>query len=231
MPKSARKVDHLFHKNGSPNWYVRLQDPYGGGDKIQSLKTPDKAQAEILASDYIKAHRAKLLAARPRIETMWQHRLEPGREHAAPDGGKIVATDKELIHISHNGSITRTEPNGSPAYQLVGGPPTVRSLAEAFIAADFGAGPGERRAVPTKNGDDAIFETYIKHANISGYSEREAGAVWALYKTLTESKPLKDATRDDGRKLVTHFEGDDPENPKKKSATIQKKIHVAERRL
>ena len=225
MPKSARKVDHLFHKNGSPNWYVRLQDPHGGGDKIQSLKTPDKAQAQILASDYIKAHRAKLLAARPRIETTWQHQLEPGREHAAPNGGKIVATDKELIHISHNGAITRTEPNGSPAHQLVShGPLTVRSLAEAFIEADFGAGRGERRTMPIKNGDDAIFETYIKHANISGYSEREARAVWALYKTLTESKPLKDATRDDGRKLVTHFEGDDPENPKMKSATIQKKL-------
>jgi len=43
--------------------------------------------------------------------------------------------------------------------------------------------------------------------------------VWALYKTLTDSKPLKDATRDDGRKLVQHFEGEGL-----KSATIQKKL-------
>ena len=115
-------------------------------------------------------------------------------------------------------SSTRTEPNGSPAY-IVGDPLTVRSLAEAFIVADFGAGPGERRAVPTKNGDDAIFETYIKHANVTGYSEREARTVWALYKTLTDGKLLKDATRDDGRKLVAHFEGEGV-----KSATIQKKL-------
>ena len=35
--------------------------------------------------------------------------------------------------------------------------------------ADFGDGSGERPTVPTKNGDDAILETYLKHANITGY--------------------------------------------------------------
>ena len=43
--------------------------------------------------------------------------------------------------------------------------------------------------------------------------------MWALYKQLTDSKPLKDATRDDGRKIVQHFEGHGL-----RSATIQKKI-------
>ena len=32
--------------------------------------------------------------------------------------------------------------------------------------------------------------------------------MWALDKELeTDSKPLKDVTRDDGRKVVAHFEG------------------------
>ena len=43
--------------------------------------------------------------------------------------------------------------------------------------------------------------------------------MWALYKQLTDSKPLKDATRDDGRKIVQHFESQGL-----RSATIQKKI-------
>ena len=220
MPKSARKVDHLFHKNGSPNWYVRLQNPYAGSDVIKSLGTPDKAQADILASDHIKAHRTALLAARPRVERTWRHQLEPGREHAAPDGGKILATDKELFHIGHNGTIIRTEPNGGPAYQLVSaGPLTVHSLAEAFLSVDFGTGPAGRRAVPTKSGDDEILEKYITAKKVAGYSEREARAVWTLYRSLTDSKPLKDATYDDGRKLVAHFEGEGL-----KSATIRKKI-------
>jgi hypothetical protein len=43
--------------------------------------------------------------------------------------------------------------------------------------------------------------------------------VWVLYKQLTDGKPLKDATRDDGRKVVQHFESQGL-----RSATIQKKI-------
>jgi len=43
--------------------------------------------------------------------------------------------------------------------------------------------------------------------------------VWQLYKQLTDSKPLKDADRDDGRKLVKYFM-----DKGLKSATIEKKI-------
>ena len=43
--------------------------------------------------------------------------------------------------------------------------------------------------------------------------------MWALFKTLTDGKPLKDRDRDDGRKLVAHFEAQGL-----KSATIEKKI-------
>jgi hypothetical protein len=65
---------------------------------------------------------------------------------------------------------------------------------------------GERPALAVKNSDDALFETYLKHANVSGYYESEARTVGALYKTLTDNKAVKDAPRDDGRKLVAHFE-------------------------
>jgi hypothetical protein len=83
------------------------------------------------------------------------------------------------------------------------GPLTVRSLAEAFIKADFGDGSG-RPTVATKNGDDAIFETYLQHAGVTGYYEREARTAWALFKSLCD-KPLKECDRDDGRKVVQHF--------------------------
>ena len=62
------------------------------------------------------------------------------------------------------------------------------------------------------------FETYLQHANVTGYYKREArnrvGAVQSLC-----DKPLKDATRDDGRKIVQHFEAQGL-----KSASIRKKI-------
>jgi len=210
-----RKTDYLFQRPGSRNWHIKLQSPTGRIEK--SLRTPDRVQAEILALPMIAEHKARLLAARPRLETSWQHQYEPGREHVGPDGGRIIATNRELIYLNHKGAIVRTTPNGSPAHHLVGGPLTVRSLAEAFIKADFGDGSG-RPTVAAKNGDDAIFETYLQHAGVTGYYEREARTVWALFKSLCD-KPLKDATRDDGRKVVQHFESQGL-----RSASIRKKI-------
>jgi hypothetical protein len=92
---------------------------------------------------------------------------------------------------------------------------TVRSLAEAYAEAFTGVRPRRQE----RTADDAIIETYLEHANITGHSERETRAVWALYRQLTDGKPLKDATRDDGRKVVQHFE-----RQGLRSATIQKKI-------
>ena len=52
------------------------------------LRTPDHRQAEVLALPMIAEHKAKLLAARPRLEPTWQYQYEPGREHVGPDGGR-----------------------------------------------------------------------------------------------------------------------------------------------
>ena len=211
-----RRRDYLFKRPNSQHWRVRFQ--MGGRSVEKSLSTPDRAQAEILALPMIAQHKARLLAARLRLETSWKPQYEPGL-HVGSDGGRIFATERELHHLDAEGRSTSTTPNGGLAYQLVGGPLTLRSLAEAVIEADFGEGRGERPTVAAKSADDAILETYLKHANITGYYEREARNVWALYKQLTDSKPLKDADRDDGRKLVTHFEGEGL-----KSATIEKKV-------
>lgn len=88
-----------------------------------------------------------------------------------------------------------------------------------LLPAIFCGGPGGRTKAPTKNSDDQIIETYLEHRRIGGYNASEARAVWQLYKQMTDSKPLKDADRDDGRKLVKHFM-----DKGLKSATIEKKI-------
>lgn len=205
-----RRTDYLFLRPGSRNWHLKLQSPAGRIEK--SLRTPDRVQAEILALPLIAEHKTRLLEARLRLEFTWQHEYEPGREHVGPDGGRIIATDRELIYLDANGVITAKAVNGSDAFQLVGRQKlTVHSLAEAFT--------GVRPRRQERTADDAIIETYLEHAHITGHSERETRAVWALYKQLTDSKPLKDATRDDGRKVVQHFE-----RQGLRSATIQKKI-------
>ena len=213
-----RRTDYLFLRPGSRNWHVKLQSPTGRVER--SLGTPDRVQAEILALPMIAEHKIKLLEARPRLETTWRHKYEPGREHTSPDGERIIAADSELIHLDSEGRITRRSPNGGPAYQLVGRQKlTLRSLVEAFTGDQSPFNDEVRPRRQERTADDSIVETYLKHANIGGHSEHETRAVWALYKQLTDGKPLKDATRDDGRKVVQHFESQGL-----RSATIQKKI-------
>jgi integrase len=211
-----RKTDYLFLRPGSQNWHIKLQFPGFPGHRVErSLRTPDHRQAEVLALPMIAEHKAKLPAARPRVETTWQHEYEPGREHVGPDGGRVIATERELIHLDAKGVITGRAVNGGPAFQLVG---LERRLGLPFPV-PIEVTDKVRPSLAVKNSDDALFETYLKHANVTGYYEREARAVWALYKQLTDSKPLKDADRDDGRKLVEYFEGQQI-----KSATIRKKV-------
>jgi len=205
--RRKRERDYLFQRPGSRNWHIRFQ---GEERTERSLGTADKRQADIIALPLIASHRAKVLARQPRFVTGWWHEYEPGREHALPDGTKIIATNDQLIYIGHNGSIIRTEPNGGPQYTH----PT-RLKEPSFELFD------KERATPTlavKNGDDALFDAYFTHANVGQKYVPEARAVWELYKTLV-NKPLKDASRDDARRLVAHFE-----QQGNKSATIQKKL-------
>jgi integrase len=215
MGRRQRKGGYLFQRPGSPYWWIKLQEP---SNIKRSLGTADRREAEVLALPIIAEHKARLLARRPRLVTTWRHKLDPGREHTGPDGGKILATDKELFYVGHNGTILRTEPNGGPAQRLMAGPYDTQARA-IRAARSLDEAHAVRPKPPVKTGDDALLETYLKHANVTGHFEREARATWALFRRLTDGKALKDCDRDDGRKLVAHFEEQDL-----KSATVQKKI-------
>src|SRR5258706_11166247 len=164
----TRKTDYLFQRPGSANWYVKLQSP--GGRIEKSLGTSDLAQAEILASPFIQAHKVRLLEARPGVQVTWRHRFAPGQEHITSDGERIIADDRELIFLNHNGAIVRKEPNGEFAVAL----PPLREQ-KAIVRRD------EQRQRTATSADDALIETYLKHKNVTGYYEREARAVCALY--------------------------------------------------
>jgi integrase len=205
----ARHGSYIFQRSGSDNLWIKLRSPTGRIEK--SLGTSDRREAEVIALPMIAKHKAALLAARPHL--IWDRKFEPG-EHAGPDGGKIVANERELIYLNHNGSYLRTEPN---AVQMVV-PPYPESSARAVVKFVRSLDDTPRPTAPTKNGDDAILESYLKRQNITGHFEREARATWALFKSLCD-KPLKDADYADGRKLVEHFEAEGL-----KRATIEKKI-------
>ena len=205
----ARHGSYLFQRPGSQNWYVKLRGPTGRVER--SLGTADRREAEVRAGPLVTDHKAALLAARPRFETSQWYEYEPGRQHAGPDGLPIIATTESLIFLDADGAIRETTPNGGLQYRH----PT-RLKEPSFELFDKVRAVA---ALPKKNSDDELLETYLKHRSITGHFEREARNVWALYKRLTDSKPLKDADREDGRKLVAHFEGEGL-----KSATIEKKV-------
>ena len=223
---------YLFKRPDSQNWCIRFRYPPPGREveingKIElreviekSLGTPDIKQAEILAHPLIGQHKAALLALKPRLEVNWRREYEPGL-HDAPKGERVAATERELTFYSADGKLLRTSPNGGPEMQIVNlehrlGIPSVGSRMIQFDEKEV------RKAAAVKTDDDAIIETYLKnakHGPVTGYDEREARAVWSLFKMLTDGKRSKDCDRDDGRKLVTHFE-----EQELKSATIEKKI-------
>ena len=99
---------------------------------------------------------------------MWQRQYEPRPlPYPGPDGGLIVATERELTFYDAAGKLLRTEPNGAPAHQLVGGPLNLRPLANAYLEADneaFG-NRGWRPAV-TKSVDDAILDSYLNFKSV-----------------------------------------------------------------
>lgn len=214
----AKHGGYLFQRAESANWWIRLRSP--GKAVVRSLGTPDRRQAEVIALPLIKQHKAALLAGRPQL-VFRPYTVTPG-EHTTEDGTRVIATEREIIYLKPDGALIRTEPN-NPSQELVNLPPgTVAVWGSPFpdqVGRTVKVEKLERPPTPVQNGDDAILETYLKHANVTGYYEREARDVWALYKRLTDSKPLKDATRDDGRKLVAFYEGEG-----RKSGTIQKRI-------
>jgi integrase len=212
---------YLFQRPGSQNWHVKLQSPTRRVER--SLRTPDRREAEVRALPLIAEHKAALLVARPRLELMWRHEYEPGREHIGPDGRRVIATDRELLFLDDHGVITDRASNGASEYAALGLEKRLGLPGPIFGMFQVNESEvAKSPAVAAKSADDAIIETYLKHAKrgpVIGFYEREARDIWALYKQLTGGKALKDATRDDGRKIVEYLEAKG-----NKSRTIKKKL-------
>ena len=190
-------------------YYVKTQ----GAKRIErSLRTGDRAQAELLALPYIQAHKAERAQARLQFAPEWQRRFEPRLAPYAGDhaGEQIVAGAHELSIYDASGKLLRTEPNGHAVAALVGGPMNLHNLAVAFRDAPAGTFGEDDTASPVrhvgKSDDDAILDAYLDLKNVTGYPRHEAETTWQLFRTLTKGKPFRQCTWDDGRALVAHYE-------------------------
>jgi len=88
-------------------------------------------------------------------------RAGAGTRH--PNGERVVADDRELIFLNHNGAIVRKETEWR-----------VHGRATPVAGAKGNRAP--RRSTPANgnHADDDLIETYLKHKNVTGYYEREA---------------------------------------------------------
>jgi hypothetical protein len=171
----TRKTDYLFQRPGSSNWWIKLQSP---GKRVEkSLGTRDKKEAEIIALPLIARHKAALLAARPRMETVWRYEYEPSADmQDASNGERVFASATELKFYGPDGKLLRTTPNGGPAFQIV----NLENRLGLTFPVPIEVTEEEKARAKPKTDDDKVLETYIEHRKITGYIEREARDVGAI---------------------------------------------------
>ncbi|MCP1537973.1 DUF6538 domain-containing protein [Methylorubrum extorquens] len=212
-----RKGDYLFKRQGSQNWYVRIQYPSWLADKLGrkklevSLETPDRYEAEIKAAEYITEHKRILFLRKAfkrthHLAAPGPRRFEPGKIHHLPDGGLVVASEDKLEFFDENNAFVRVEPNTH----------TVRVPMELTPQDIRGIEPYLPKR---KNQDDHIIEHWIEHRNINDHLAREARRTWIDFKKITKNKPLAKCTRKDGVALANFLLSQN-----NNSSTVEKKI-------
>ncbi len=211
-------LPRVFKRPDSQYWRIRLQ--FNGKAKEISLRTTDKAEAERLALPHIYEHKAKLEAARPKLETGTYHPWGLG-ESVQPDGSRVIATPDTAIFLDADGKFLRQESNREATMTLRTSAPLSWKNFDREV---------DRPKLATKNTDDDLFEEYVKFgpcvkrgrkargAKLDPHSEAEARKMWSLFRTLV-NKPLAQTTRDDARKIIAHLEASGL-----KSATIRRKF-------
>lgn len=211
----ARPGNYLFRRGKSGIWHCRFQytgviaEKLGYREEQISLRTTDRTEAELRAQPHIRTHKMMMLTFRhllaktavvnPTLE------YEPNREHTTPDGQRLIATGDELLFLDDAGKIVDRRPN-KPMVQL-----SIPKDPESEDAVKLYPKP------VTSTLEDQIVEAWIIQRKPNKHIEREARKGWDLWRTVVKGKPIKQCTRDDGRKLVAALQ-----EQGMKSATIGK---------
>jgi integrase len=210
---AGRHGKYLYRRAGSPNWYLRLVYPpelhkLRGKRVEESLGTTDWDEALHDALPRIQQHKADLLMVRSmmRHQTMATEFVhQPGREYHQPDGSKIVATAKDLIHIGADGAFIKVEPN-RPRERTIWQttPAEAQALGLPVEKMSF-AKPKPQSKGPEPDPDHAILEDFLALEKRNRFYDAEARRVWAEFKEFVGGKALKDCTRTDGRAFAEHL--------------------------
>lgn len=219
MPRYGK---YLFQRDGSQNWYLRLQYPdeklhqtaeWVLGRKVKkkdekSLGTPDRREAEIIALPRILEHKKVLLVHAALTDPHRSHgriavkpTMPPNSSITHPDGTRTLATETELIHLDANGSIVKTEPN-AVRFEI--------EIDEGVLTPaqrqDIKEGEEGVKKALYKDVDSEIIENWIEVKKPSKTHAQSARNMLKLFKELTGGKTFVTADRDDARLLVQHLE-------------------------
>ncbi len=109
-----RQRDYLHQRPGSSIWRLRLQIA-GESDRVISLRTTDRIEAEILAMPLILEHKKRLWAranqrARRYMLVESSPRMQPG-DYPQPDGSRIHCTGNTILIFDAGGQFISQRPN------------------------------------------------------------------------------------------------------------------------
>lgn len=219
---ASGKTDYLRKKPGSNNWYIRFQYPpalrqtacdiYGEEDwpreREWSLGTSDELTARRLAQPAIQKH-LDLLAIHdlhtspdPAGSIREVYEVEPGTHKSFPDGGRLIATDKEIINFDANNVMT-TRPNPR-RFEVV----PLDSFNSPAVARAAKA-DAEAKKAGIRDIDKEAIETYIADRRRRGKFEEDDDPN-AIRRTLdelkliTENRTISQSTKKDVENLI-HF--------------------------
>lgn len=106
-------MGHIRKRSGSKNYYLRLQYPEPmwsefGHERMISLRTADRAEAEMLAAPYIAQHKALLMVREKFAGTFAasgiKRQYDDG-ETVLADGTKVIASGPTIITIKPDGTV------------------------------------------------------------------------------------------------------------------------------
>ncbi|KQU49919.1 hypothetical protein ASG72_18045 [Bosea sp. Leaf344] len=219
--------DLIYQRNGI--WTVKLQytddwliEQYGRKREI-SLRTRNKAEAQMLAIPYVVEHRRRLLAAeqrRKRKATLVNSGfLYPIGRTVLPDGRTVMA-DEHIAWIKDLDGSMREVRNGvslvsSYEPDADAGPP-LPGIGSPDMAHFVAAAPKPAKKIDP---DQVIFDDWVKERKPEKYIFNEAIKAFALFKTVNDNMFFQDAYRPDAMKLVAALQGQGVKN-----ATINKHL-------
>ncbi|WP_457108518.1 hypothetical protein, partial [Methylobacterium sp. P5_C11] len=178
---------YLFKRNGSQNWYVRLQNVEINGHIYKSFEkslcTPDIDLARIRADRFIFEHRIRLFTRKQSKNGRYEHRLkyEINKILKLPDGKTIIADETNAKIYDQQGIFVESTPNEKiVVYQAAPENDNERNLLNRFMGES-----GQSVRMPND-----IITSWIKENNVSARIAKDGRRTYEQFISFVKGKNI-----------------------------------------